>query len=181
MKESSSRRALAIAVAVAFCLAGCESSPDVAARQGQSFAKGPTSTGWQVTDVVDGDTVHVSRDDETLTIRLIGIDTPETVHPTEPVECYGPEASAFAQRTLDGADVILEYDPSQGRLDVYDRTLAYVWLDTAGGQRLFNELAVRRGFATEYTYDDPYAWQQRFVRAQDAAQRNQRGLWGACR
>lgn len=65
-------------------------------------AKGPVSPGWRVTRVVDGDTVDVTRGRRTLTLRLIGIDTPETVHPTEPIECHGPEATQFATRRLLG-------------------------------------------------------------------------------
>jgi micrococcal nuclease len=137
---------------------------------------GPISRGWQVSRVVDGDTVEVSRGGRELTIRLIGVDTPETVHPTEPIECYGPAASRFAERQLAGRRVLLEFDHSQGRLDHYGRTLAYVWLD---GQRLslFNQEAIRRGFALEYTYDSAYQWQPLFQHAERRAQRQRLGVW----
>ncbi|MFL6182005.1 MAG: thermonuclease family protein [Actinomycetes bacterium] len=126
--------------------------------------------------VVDGDTVEVSKGGRELTVRLIGIDTPETVHPTEPIECYGPEASSFASRVLNDRRVLLEFDPSQGRLDYYGRTLAYLWLD---GQRLilFNKQAVRRGFALEYTYNSAYQWQSQLQRAEKRAQRQKLGVW----
>lgn len=141
-----------------------------------SLAKGPVSAGWQITRIVDGDTVDATRRGRTLTLRLIGIDTPETVHPTEPVECYGPEATAFARRRLLGEPVALEFDRSQGRVDYYDRTLAYVWT-VRGPDALFNRDAVRRGFALEYTYDDPYAWQREFLRAEAAARDARLGVW----
>ena len=138
--------------------------------------RGPVSTGWTVSRVVDGDTVEVTRGARTLDIRLIGIDTPETVHPTEPIECYGPEASAYAERRLEGEPVLLELDRSQGRRDYYGRTLAYVWL-AAGPPRLFNLDAVRRGYALEYTYDDPYQWQQQVQRAARVARDHRLGVW----
>lgn len=140
------------------------------------LAKGPVSTGWRVSRIVDGDTVDVSKGRRTLTLRLIGIDTPETVHPTEPIECFGPEATAFATRRLLGERAALEYDRSQGRLDYYDRTLAYVWT-TDGEPRQFNRDVVRRGYALEYTYDDPYLWQREFQHAQSAAVAQRRGVW----
>jgi micrococcal nuclease len=74
-----------------------------------------------VVRVVDGDTVVIAPD---TTVRLIGIDTPETVDPRKPVQCFGREASAYAHLLLDGRSVSLEYDPTQGRLDRYGRTLA---------------------------------------------------------
>ncbi len=140
------------------------------------LARGPVSSGWRVSRIVDGDTVDVTKGRRTLTLRLIGIDTPETVHPTEPIECYGPEATKFATRRLLGEPAALEFDRSQGRLDYYDRTLAYVWT-TDGAPRQFNRDAVRRGYALEYTYDDPYLWQQEFRRAQAAAAAQRLGVW----
>jgi micrococcal nuclease len=139
-------------------------------------AKGPVSGGWKVTRVVDGDTVDVTRGGRTLTVRLIGIDTPETVHPTEPIECHGPEATLFATRRLLDEPVALEFDRSQGRRDYYDRVLAYVWT-TRGHAAMFNREAVRRGHALEYTYDDPYAWQREFLSAQTAARGQRLGVW----
>jgi micrococcal nuclease len=140
--------------------------------------KGPVSRGWRVYDVVDGDTVKVVRAGRELTVRVIGIDTPETVDPFRPVGCFGPEASAFAQRQLAARSVWLEYDPSQGRLDRYGRTLAYVWLaPREGGPWMYDERAVRRGYAFEYTYDTPYLWQQELQRAERWARGRQLGLW----
>lgn len=136
------------------------------------------SRGWRVVDVVDGDTVKVERDGRQLTVRLIGIDTPETVDPSRPVECFGPQASSFAQRRLAGERVWLELDSSQGRRDVYGRTLAYVWQARAGGgQSLFNLRAVRLGYAVEYTYDLAYRWQDAFRSAEGRAASTQAGLW----
>lgn len=134
----------------------------------------PRTRPARVTRVVDGDTVEALLKRHSIDVRLIGVDTPETVHPTEPVECFGPEASRFTERKLEGMRVRLEFDVE--RYDRYDRTLAYVWLKG----RLFNRALVRRGFATVLTYppNDKYAPQ--LERAEDRARAEKRGLWGAC-
>ena len=180
------------AIVVVFGLAGCagesgseqpakshsgsDKGPSSRAAGAPKEPKGPTDPGFHVTRVIDGDTVEVQRGTRVLTLRLIGIDTPETVHPSEPVECFGPAATRFAHDRLLGRGVTLEYDMSQGRLDHYGRTLAYVWVE-GRAMRLFNDAAVRQGFALEYTYDTAYAWQSRFMRAERMARQQQRGVW----
>src|SRR5207342_1065137 len=97
---------------------------------------------YRVVDVLDGDTIVVRRAggrDET--IRLLGIDTPETHHPTKPVGCYGPEASDYTTARLTGKTVRLEDDVEPR--DIYDRRLAYVYLD---GHR-FNDELLQKGYA----------------------------------
>ena len=130
-----------------------------------------------VADVVDGDTIKVERGGEIVTLRLIGMDTPETVHPSRGVECYGPEASARAHELLNNASVRLEFDPSQGRFDKYGRTLAYVWMRDG---RMFNEVMIEEGYAEEYTYDTAYKYQARFRAAEEAARAAGKGIWGSC-
>jgi micrococcal nuclease len=127
-----------------------------------------------VTRVVDGDTLIARVGAEDVRVRLIGIDTPETVAPNQPVECYGPPASAFTRRRLEGRDVELEFDVE--RLDRYGRTLAYVWL----GGELFNETLVREGYAVITTFPPDVRYVDRFVAAQRAAREQHLGLWGAC-
>jgi micrococcal nuclease len=127
-----------------------------------------------VSRVTDGDTIEVGSNGRTVDVRLIGIDTPETLHPTEPVECYGPAASSFATRSLEGDRVRLQFDVE--RLDQYGRDLAYVWDEG----RLFNWLLVRRGFATVATFPPNLKHVDRFLAAQDRARQRHRGLWGAC-
>jgi micrococcal nuclease len=134
-------------------------------------AEGP----FQVDRVVDGDTVRVLIGGESTSVRLIGIDTPETKSPQKPVQCFGPEASARAAELLEGATVWLEYDPTQGRTDRYDRALAFVWVD----QVLVNDTLVREGYAHEYTYDGAYKYQDLFIDAQDDAIAQSRGFWAA--
>ncbi len=128
----------------------------------------------QVTRVVDGDTVEVDYRGSTVDIRLIGVDTPETVHPTEPVECFGPAASRFTTASLMGETVRLEFDVE--RRDHYGRLLAYVWVD----DKLLNSALVRRGFATVSTYPPNVRYVHRFTQVQNQARDAGRGLWERC-
>ncbi|MGB0757348.1 MAG: thermonuclease family protein [Patescibacteria group bacterium] len=134
---------------------------------------------YSVTSVVDGDTVKVNINGTTETLRLIGIDTPETVHPSKPVECFGNEASNKAKELLSNKQVRLESDVSQGERDVYGRLLSYVFLPDGTN---FNQLMIQEGYAYEYTYNIPYKYQSAFKQAQTDAQNNKRGLWadGVC-
>lgn len=136
--------------------------------------KGELDGPFPVTKVVDGDTIWVRVGGDRAKVRLIGIDTAETVAPGEPVGCFGPEATEEAQRLLTGTSVFLERDPTQGDYDAYDRLLAYAWLDDG---RLFNLEMIRGGYAIEYTYDDPYAYQAEFRAAQTEAEDTQAGMW----
>src|SRR6476660_7558603 len=107
-----------------------------------------------VVRVVDGDTVDVQMaDGHTERLRLIGIDTPETVDPRKPVQCFGREASAHAHELLDGQAVTIDGDPTQDTRDRYGRLLAYLW--RADGL-FFNQRMISDGFAHEYTYRLPY-------------------------
>lgn len=134
----------------------------------------PQYTYYSVTDVVDGDTIKVSANGTITTLRLIGMDTPETVDPRKPVQCFGKEASNKAKELLSGKKVRLEMDPSQGTLDTYGRTLAYVYRDDG---LFYNKHMIEQGYAHEYTYRTPYKYQTEFKNAQKTAQANQVGLW----
>jgi micrococcal nuclease len=135
-----------------------------------SDAKGP----YPITEVVDGDTDKIDVDGRTVKLRLIGIDTPETKHPSKPVECFGPQASARAEQLLTGRSVWIQYDATQSRRDVYGRDLVYVWLDA---HTMFNEVMVRTGYAHEYTYDKPYRYQRQFKAAEANAKAAGLGFW----
>ncbi len=125
-----------------------------------------------VTRVVDGDTIEVALGGKTEKIRLIGVDTPETVHPTRGEEPYGREASNFTKTRLDGNQIGLEFDVEER--DRYGRLLAYVWL----GDVLFNEVLVFEGYAQVATYPPNVKYVDRFTVAQKAAREANRGLWG---
>jgi micrococcal nuclease len=129
----------------------------------------------RVTRVVDGDTIYVMLHGRETDIRLIGIDTPETVDPNSPVMCYGPQASAFTHRELDGATVRLGFDAE--RHDYYGRTLAYVYKNG----RMFNLALVRNGYARAYPYAPNTSYAGLFEAAQSTARSGRDGLWGACR
>lgn len=124
--------------------------------------------------VIDGDTIVVTGGER---VRLIGIDTPETVKPGSPVECFGREASRRLGELLpDGTDVLLVADVDAR--DRYDRTLAYVYRERDG---LFvNAALVGEGFAYAYTVPPNVAHAEEFAGLQGDAQAADRGLWAAC-
>jgi len=136
-------------------------------------------TYYSVQKVIDGDTLSVAMNGEIVTIRLIGIDTPETVHPSKPVECFGKEATNKAKAILAGTMVYLEQDPSQGTYDKYGRLLAYVFLSDGTN---FNQMMIEKGYGYEYTYNLSYIYQAKFQSAEQEAKTYQRGLWapGVC-
>lgn len=136
----------------------------------------PTSGLQQATvvDVTDGDTIRVDIGGTIERVRFIGIDTPESVDPNSPVECFGVEASNHTRQLLSGATVYLESDPSQDSRDRYNRILRYVWLDDG---TLVNLALIRDGYAFEYTYQTPYRYQAEFQQAQRDAEAEEVGLW----
>lgn len=131
---------------------------------------------YQVLEVVDGDTIKVNLNGATTTIRLIGMDTPETLDPRKVVQCFGKEASAKAKELLSGKMVRLENDSATEELDKYSRPLKYVFLEDG---TFYNDKMIRDGYAHEYTYNKPYKYQTQFKEAQKEASTNLRGLWAA--
>jgi micrococcal nuclease len=126
--------------------------------------------------VVDGDTIIVTRAGADERVRLIGADTPETVKPRTPVQCFGKKASAFMHRLLDGRDVKLVGDVEPR--DRYGRLLAYVYRADDG---LFvNAELVGRGYATVLTIPPNVRFAERFRALAAEARRAGRGLWSAC-
>jgi micrococcal nuclease len=107
-------------------------------------------------------------------VRLIGVDTPETVDPRKTVECFGKEASNKAKELLTGKSVRIAADPTQDNRDKYNRLLRYVYL---GDGTNFNKLMISEGYAHEYTYYVPYQLQSEFKAAQKDAERSEKGLW----
>ena len=127
-----------------------------------------------VSSVVDGDTIKINNNGTIETLRLIGMDTPETVDPRKTVQCFGLEASNKAKELLSGKKVYLEKDPTQGELDKYGRILVYVYREDG---LFYNEYMIKQGYAHEYTYNIPYKYQTGFKTAQSYAQTNHLGLW----
>jgi endonuclease YncB( thermonuclease family) len=126
---------------------------------------------FQVTEVVDGDTIKVSL---LGTLRLIGIDTPETRDPRKPVQCFGREASNRAKELLGGKRVYLEYDPAN-KIDKYGRTLAYVYREDG---LFYNAEMIKQGYAHSYV-QFPHPRLDEFNAYQSEARENGRGFWAA--
>jgi micrococcal nuclease len=134
---------------------------------------GETSTRYKVVKVIDGDTVTITKDGASETVRMIGINAPETG------QCFTAEATQKLKSLIGAGTVSLELDASQGERDKYDRLLAYVF--TESGINTAKAL-IEGGFAKEYTYSRAYKYQAQFKAAQAAAQSAGKGLWasGAC-
>jgi len=125
----------------------------------------------QVISIIDGDTIEVSIEGQTFTIRYIGIDTPETRHPDKPVEPFGPEATAKNEEFVGGKIVGLEKDVSE--TDRYGRLLRYVYV----GDLMVNAELVRLGYAQVSTYPPDVKYQDIFLLLQQEAREAERGLW----
>jgi len=131
----------------------------------------------EVLKVIDGDTISVLLNGEKQTIRIIGINTPETVDPRKTVECFGKEASDKAKNYFENLEnnVWLEKDESQGDRDKYQRLLRYIF--TNNGAFDYGLMMIKTGYAYEYTYSIPYKYQEIYKDAQIYAQNNKLGLW----
>lgn len=123
----------------------------------------------RVARVVDGDTIELVNGKR---VRYIGIDTPETVHPTVGIECYGKEASNKNKELVEGKVVRLEKDVSE--TDRYGRLLRYVYV----GDIFVNDYLVRQGYAESSSYPPDIKYQNRFLEAEREARNGSRGLWG---
>ncbi len=129
---------------------------------------------YQVARVVDGDTIDVDSDGEHARIRILGINTPETVDPRKPVQCFGPEASHEAKQLLTGKTVTLKADPTQDDRDKYGRFLRYVTMEDGAD---FGKFMISEGYAYEYTFHTANQHQAQYRAAQKAAKLAKRGLW----
>ena len=131
--------------------------------------------------VVDGDTVDVRVDGKVERIRIIGLDTPETVDPRKAVQCFGREASAHGKELLPiGTPVTLEADPTQDARDRYGRMLAFIIVETEPGTTInYTREMIAGGYGHHYVYRHPSLYADAFALAQDDAQAGGFGLWGA--
>jgi micrococcal nuclease len=162
----------------AAALTACAAIAGCGAGQASDGGDGPAPNSTlraHVTRVVDGDTVEVrlpggGEED----VRYIGVDTPETVKPGTPVQCFGPAASSFNHALVEGHDVRLVVGPEAR--DIYGRLLAWVYL----GPRFVNAELLRRGLARTLAIPPNTRYAERFARIEKAAALRGRGLWGAC-
>lgn len=134
-----------------------------------------TNETYVVTAVSDGDTIKVRIGTKIETVRLIGIDTPETKDPRKPVQCFGNEASNYTKEMLLNKNVTLRADTSQSNRDKYGRLLRYVYVNETN----FNLQLIQAGYAYEYTYKVAYQFQAEFKAAQNLAEANKIGLWNS--
>ena len=125
----------------------------------------------KVIRAVDGDTIEIEGGEK---VRYIGIDTPETVDPRKPVQCFGVEASKKNKELVEGKMVRLEKDITDR--DKYNRLLRYIYV----GDTFINLELVKQGFAYSYSYPPDIKHQDQFVKAQQEAREANRGLWSAC-
>ncbi len=128
----------------------------------------------RVSRVVDGDTIEVDLNSREEDVRYIGIDTPETVKPNTPVQCFGPQASERNHELVEGKRVLLVFD--EERRDVYGRLLAYVYV----GDTFVNGELIEGGYARTLEIEPNTSKADELGRLEDAASRDGRGLWSAC-
>jgi micrococcal nuclease len=166
--------AVAVAVVVVGLLVARPWSGGGPGESGEGATPTERSVRAAVVRVVDGDTIvaHVAGSDQY--VRYIGVDTPETVKPDTPVQCYGPQASAENHRLVEGRTVRLVFD--RERRDPYGRLLAYVH----AGSRFVNAALVRGGYARPLTIAPNTAHAGLFHRLAGRAGKDGRGLWGTC-
>jgi micrococcal nuclease len=130
----------------------------------------------KVIRVVDGDTIVVSPNEK---VRLIGVDTPETVHPKKIVECFGRDAKEFTRRAVEGKTIRLVLDDVnrvRRHKDRYGRTLAYAYLEDG---RMLNRELIRQGYAHAYTRFR-FRYRVEFRQLEHAARDQAVGLWSSC-
>ena len=131
---------------------------------------------YRVVSVTDGDTIEAEIDGKVETIRLIGVDSPESVDPRTAVQCFGQEASDYAKSLLVGKSVKLETDGSQGERDEHSRLLRYATLEDGTS---INKRMIADGYAYEHTDNVTYKYQSEFKAAQQDASAKGKGLWSA--
>lgn len=148
-----------------------ELSPDIMATEAAQAQRFP------VIKVVDGDTIKVRIADTVETVRVVGINTPETVDPRKPVECFGMEASAKIKELVENQTVRLETDATQSDRDRYGRLLRFVFLPDGIDVGL---TLIQQGFAQEALYSSvPHKYREIYLDAQKHAKEQGRGLWNA--
>jgi len=140
----------------------------------------PTREGVVLDHVVDGDTLDVRfPNDSTASVRLIGIDTPETHKPGTPIECGGPQATAAMERRVEPRQRLkLISDPTQDKIDRYGRLLRYVQLWS--NNKDLGKAQIQSGWAKVYVYEYPFKRLSAYKKPQKNAKKNHKGLWAKC-
>ncbi len=131
---------------------------------------------YSVNHFIDGDTIAINMDGKSESVRMIGVDTPETHKPNAPVQCYGPAAAAYTKTLINDQQVRLQADPDSTNRDRYNRLLRYVYLPD--GRMVETEL-IKNGYGFAYT-NFPFTKKSEFVADQARAKATGKGLWGNC-
>jgi len=132
----------------------------------------PNKNLTKVIRVIDGDTIIVNLEGKDESVRLIGIDAPETG------ECFNKEATDEIKKLIAEKNIVLESDSTQNNRDKYNRLLRYIFLED---NTFVNKIMIDEGFASEYTYlNSAYKYQTNFQESQKFAKTNNLGLWSSC-
>ncbi len=143
-------------------------------KQTKTINSSKKNTYYKVVKVIDGDTIKVKINNKIETIRILGLNTPETVDPRKPVQCFGIEASNKAKELLTNKEIQLIKDPTQNNRGKYNRLIRYVILKDGTN---YSKLMIENGYGHEYTYNTPYKLQQEFKQAEKKARTEKKGLW----
>lgn len=180
MKKINKIFKLILSSIIVFCLVSTLSACTKNAKDDSDA----TFTKARVTRVTDGDTISVNINGGDYKIRMVGVDTPETVHPNKPVEYYGKEASNFTKKQLTGKTIYLQKDVSD--TDKYGRLLRYIWLEKPQNDnpsndeiknKMYNAILVKEGYAYVYTYQPDIRYNNLFRQLQADAREGKIGLW----
>lgn len=143
---------------------------------GPSAAQATSPGLYRIDHFIDGDTIAVSMNGKAQSVRLIGVDTPETHKPNTPVQCFGEAAAAFTKQAISNGRVRLVADPMSDNRDVYGRLVRYVYLPDG---RNLDELLIQSGNGFAYLHF-PFGKSAQFAADQQTAQAKGTGLWSAC-
>lgn len=145
---------------------------------GRKEAAVRSQAGYRVVSVIDGDTFRIRKGGKVTSVRLIGVDAPESHHVTDAGRNtrWGRAASRYARKWLKGRTVYLSFD--RARYDRYGRLLAYAYLKDARGRKaMFNETLVRNGYARAACYEPNHKHRKTFERLQKQARKKKKGFW----
>lgn len=128
---------------------------------------------YKVVEIIDGDTIAVEMNNKNETVRLLGIDSPETENPYKPVECFGDKSTQKAKELLEEQEIYLIPDPLSSDRGIYDRLLRYIFLQDG---TLVNAVLIKEGYAFNYIYE-PFQFMKYFDYLEKQAKEDRLGLW----
>ncbi|MED2913946.1 thermonuclease family protein [Bacillus velezensis] len=166
------RKLTLVFAVLVFLLSGCQGISSINSETTEKTIDLSDKIEVTVIRVIDGDTFIADVNGKKERIRLILVDTPETVHPTKEVQPYGKEASAFTKKELENQTVFLEYD--QKKRDKYNRLLAYVFLQDGTS---FNKMLLEKGYARLAVFPPNVKYKNEYQKAEEIAQKKKLGLW----